>query len=463
MHDAPSINRAAPASPTTPEDGPAIASGDLRRAVSRGAAATLVLRAGGMALAAIAGIVLARALGPTGYGAYSWAFALVAALAIPAALGADQLLVREAGIALDRARWDALRALVRSALTQVTLVSIAVAVLGASVLALAGGRLGDRGTALLVALPILPLAAVAAVAQGALLGLGKTARAVAPGTVGRQAAFLGLAVLAAVIGGLSASGAVALQLAATAVAAVALLALLRRALASAPERRARPRVVPRDWLGTSIPMGAAVMFLVVDAQVGLLALGAFGRTGDAGVYAAALQCTAPFVVLIAAGRIPLGAAVARLEAAGDRMRLQRGVRTATRGLAAASTAVAIVLLVAPAPILGLFGEEFKRGAGVLRLLALAGLVNALAAFNGLILTMGGHERAAMRASLGCLVLDLALCLALVPPLGAKGAAIAALVSITARNVVNSVAAWRRMGIDSTVLGRSSAAAPATRR
>lgn len=463
MHDAPSINRGAPASPPTPEDGPPIAAGDLRRAVSRGAAATLVLRAGGMALAGIAGIVLARALGPTGYGTYSWAFALVAAVAIPAALGADQLLVREAGIALDRAQWDGLRALVRSALTQVTLVSLAVAAAGASVLALTGGGLGARGTALLVALPILPLAAVAAVAQGALLGLGKTARAVAPGTLGRQAAFLGLAVLAVLIGGLSASGAVGLQLAATAATAVVLLALLRRALASAPEPRARPRVVPRDWLGTSIPMGAAVMFLVVDAQVGLLAIGAIGHTADAGLYAAALQCTAPFILLIAAGRIPLGAAVARLEAAGDRVRLQRGLRTATRALAAASTAVAIVLLVAPGPILGLFGEEFTRGAGALRLLALAGLINAVAAFNGLILTMGGYERAAMRASLGCLVLDVALCLALVPPLGAKGAAIAALVSIAARNVVNSVAVWRLMGIDSTVLGHAAAGGRATRR
>ena len=424
--------------------------------MSRGAATALMLRAGGMVLALITGILLARELGAAGYGTYSWAFAWATALAISAALGVDQLLVREGGIARDRGEWGRLRGLLGSALGWVAGVSALGVVAAAAVIVLGADGIDARRTALLVALPILPLAAVSAVTQGTLLGLGRTAAALAPATFGRQVAFLALVAIALAAGGLSAAGAVGLQLAATFAAAVAALVLTRRALTEMTPRSA-PRAEPasaRDWMRVSLPMGATTMFLVLDAQIGLLVLGTIGSSPiSAGLYAAALQCMAPFVLLLAAARLPLGAAMARLGAAGEREQMQRRLRTATRVVAAASAAMAALLFLVPGPILGLFGDHFSSGATALRILAVAGLVNALCAFNGMVLIMGGEERAAMRAALGCLVLDAVLCVALVPTLGSRGAALAALVSITARNLANSVQVRRRLGVDATVLGR----------
>jgi O-antigen/teichoic acid export membrane protein len=431
----------------------ATAAGGLRRAVTRGAAAAFALRAGGMGLALAAGVVLAHALGAPGYGTYQWAFAWVSTLALIATLGTDQLLVREAGIVLESGRWGALRALVRSTLGRVTAVALAVAALGAIVVAAAGGGLGARQATLLAALPILPLAAATNVAQGALLGLGRTARALAPGTIGRQAAFLLLVAIGALLGGLTAAKVAALQLVATAIAAAAVLMLLRRALAGRQAGRESPPAA-RAWLRESVPMGTATVLLAVDAQVGLLVLGALGSATDTGVYAAARLCTAPFTLVIAAGRLPLAGVIARLGATGEWARLQRGLRTATRGVALVSAAIAAVLIIAPGLVLGMFGAEFAHNGGaLLRILALAQLVNAICAYNGLVLIMAGHERAAMAAALGGLVLDGVLCVALVPALGARGAAIAVLASVIARNVVNSVLVRRRLGIDATVLGR----------
>jgi O-antigen/teichoic acid export membrane protein len=211
-------------------------------------------------------------------------------------------------------------------------------------------------------------------------------------------------------------------------------------------------VAPERWLRTSVPMGAATMLLAINTQVGLLVLGAIGSPSDAGVYAAAQLCMAPFTLLVTAGRLPLGGVVARLRAAGERRRLQRGLLTATRAVAALSAVLAVVLLVAPSTVLGLFGEDFTSGVDVLRILTLLQLLNTVAPFNGLVLIMGGEERAAMRAALVCLVLNLSLCLALVPALGASGAALAALVAVVVRNVSNSITAWRRLGLDTTILG-----------
>lgn len=441
----------------------------------------MLLRAAGMALAATAGIVLARRLGPSGYGIYSWAFAWVTALSVPAALGADQLLVREAAIALDCGDRAGLRSLVMSALRRVTFASLAVVLLVLVGFALFGGDPGVRGRSLEAALPILPLTAIAALAQGSLLGLGRTAAAVAPGTLGRQALFLGLAMISVLLGIASPTVTVELQLLATATSTIILLVLLRHALIrvkpSAPGRQvagnpaavtadripgdrataAGERVGGGDWLWVSVPMGAAMMLLMVDAQVGLLVLGTSGDTSGAGVYAVALQCTAPFALLLSAGRLPLGGVVARLTAAGDRARLQRGLTTATRVVALASAAVAAILLLVPESVLDLFGNGFATGATTLRIVAVAQLVNAACAYNGLVLIMSGLQRVAAMAALGSLLVDAALCLVLVPSLGARGAALALLLSVALRNIVTSVLARARLGIDTTVLGRGLAA------
>ena len=109
------------------------------------------------------------------------------------------------------------------------------------------------------------------------------------------------------------------------------------------------------------------MSAVSGAQVGLLALGVSGQSADAGRFAAVLQCMAPFILLTVAGQLPLAPAVARLGASGERERLQRGLRTATRGVAAACAVLAVVPLVAPDFVLSLFGADFSDGATALRL------------------------------------------------------------------------------------------------
>ena len=431
----------------------------LGASVARGALATLILRTSGMALAAAAAVILARHLGPGGYGVYSWAFAWVSALAVPAALGADQLLVRESALTLDQGG-GTLRSLLRSAFIRVTVASLLTAGLLAGGFVLLGGHAPLRRSALFFALPILPLSALASLAQGSLLGLGRTPAAVAPGTIGRQGLFLVFVVVAVAVGTASPDRAVQAQLFATVLSCVVVLLLLRRALAAVNSGGQDSGAVGGgngmrgDWLRASIPMGAATMFLVIDAQVGLLVLGSSGLSADAGVYAVALQCTAPFALLLSAGRLPLGGAIARLTVSGERDRLQRGLMIATRAVAGASALVAAILLVLPGLVLGLFGSHFSTGENTLRIVVVAQLINATCAYNGLVLIMGGLQQLAVRSALGGLLLDGVLCLALVGPLGSSGAAVALLISVSARNIVNTWLVRSRLGIDPTLLGRA---------
>src|SRR5205085_5545460 len=101
-----------------------------------------------MALTALAAVVLGRQLGAAQYGDYAWSFAWATTFALPAALGADQLLVREAAVARDHGDWGRLRALMRSTLGRSAAVALAVIAVAAVVLALGGAGLGARRAAL---------------------------------------------------------------------------------------------------------------------------------------------------------------------------------------------------------------------------------------------------------------------------------------------------------------------------
>jgi O-antigen/teichoic acid export membrane protein len=309
----------------------------------------------------------------------------------------------------------------------------------------------DRPRALAIALPMLPFIAAVGIQQGALQGLQRITAAFVPGTLLRQGAFLVFVVVAALALGdsFSADWAVALMGVATFGGWVAGTVLLDRALP-----RGGGAVSFRTLLRSgSVAMGMSAGVLALDAQVGLLVLGGADSARAAGVYAVAAQVTAVFAVLMFTMRTPLAPVIARLHSGEEPERLRRGVVGVTRGAFALSVLAALPLLVIPDTVLSIFGSGFEHGAGALRLLAVANLVNAFAAFNGLLLMMTGHERSAAGASACALALNVVLCLALVPAWGAGGAAAAALASVTLRNVLNTVQTRRLLGLDSTLLGR----------
>ena len=144
--------------------------------------------------------------------------------------------------------------------------------------------------------------------------------------------------------------------------------------------------------------------------------------------------------------------VARLYAAGEIERLRRGTVVFTRRALAATAAVAAIVAILAGRLLGILGHDFGAGATALRLLCLAAVINAAAAPNVSLLMMTKHERAAAVSAGAAVVVNVVLCLVLIPPLGANGAAIAFVGSVLLRNGLASWWTWTRLGIDSTALG-----------
>ena len=119
-------------------------------------------------------IVLARALGPEGYGIYAYTYALVSIIAIPAQSGLPTLVVREVANYHQKEEWGFLRGILRYS-NKVVLILSAILLIGSALVALifVESINSVQFETFSWALLLIPLVALGKIRDGALRGLNK--------------------------------------------------------------------------------------------------------------------------------------------------------------------------------------------------------------------------------------------------------------------------------------------------
>ena len=84
----------------------------LRRLTRRGAGSLLV-QVSSLGLGFVLAVILARTLSADGYGVYSYVFALITVLSVPAKFGLPVLIVREVARSRAHEAWGSLRGIIR--------------------------------------------------------------------------------------------------------------------------------------------------------------------------------------------------------------------------------------------------------------------------------------------------------------------------------------------------------------
>ena len=178
-------------------------------------------------------------------------------------------------------------------------------------------------------------------------------------------------------------------------------------------------------------------------------MGVLGGAKEAGIYNAVEKGAGVVVLLLIAANMPFAPLVARMRAVGDRVGMEHGAERIAQATVIASLPIVIFLFVFPGVFLGLFGTGFDSGSAALRILALGQLFNAAAGPVGSVLIMTGHERTACwGVGLGLLT-TVILSIALIPPLGVTGAAIADAASFVVWNVALNVLCRKKLSINAT--------------
>lgn len=420
----------------------------LRSGLAAEGAVTLAIKVTSVVLGLALTVLLARLLGPKGYGQYAFVYSILLILAIPAQMGLPQLVVRETAKA-DHARdWGLMRGL--------WVWSHGCALAVASVLfcgVLAWIALGDSELRLvaLFGTLLVPLLALGDIRGAALRGLGRVILGQLPEQVLRPLFLIVLVLAAAALAGpaLSPALAMALHVAAAGMAFAIGTALLLRA-APPGVRAERRRYQARAWLISALPLGLITGLHVINNNVALVILGALRPVEEVGILKVALNAGGLVALGLQSINVLIMPRVVRAYAAGERDRLQTLVTTSARLVLACAVPMVLVFLVAGGWLLETaFGAEYRSGYPALALIALGHLANAGFGSVAVLLNMTGHERDTLLGVGVATAANVAFSLALVPAYGVLGAAAASTITMLSWNALLCWRVWKRLGMNST--------------
>jgi O-antigen/teichoic acid export membrane protein len=194
-------------------------------------------------------------------------------------------------------------------------------------------------------------------------------------------------------------------------------------------------------------------FYLLLANTDILVLQQFRSPEDVAHYYAAAKT----LTLIAFVHFAVSAAVAHrfseYHVTEDHERLKQILSDSVRWTFWASLAATVVILAAGRPLLSLFGASFVEGYYLMFILA-AGLM-ARAALGPVerLLNMLGEQSACASVYAAAFVLNLVLCIVLIPRLGMAGAAVSTATALIVESVLLFWVTKRRLGFHAFIWGR----------
>lgn len=420
--------------------------------LARGGVGSIVIRVSNVFLGMALAIILARSLGPEGYGIYAFVFSLVSILAIPAQFGIPRLVVRETARAQVKEDWPLMRGMWRWA----TAVVVGLSLLLVGVGLLAGLVWGDRFSDLQQAtfffgLLLVPLIALGSLRGAALQGLRRVVLGQLPEQILRPG-FLCLLLLAAIWWSthkLTAAQAMGLHAAAAGAAFVVGAMLLYYSRPAPLQANPQPTYKSRDWLMATWPLALTAGMQQINKNTDIIMLGYFMPAEDVGIYRVAVQGA----MLVVFGQQALAMLVspyyARLHAQGDALRLQRLVTFSARVAFFAAFPLVLVFALWGSEIVQLlFGIDYVNAYMPLLILGVGQLINAMFGHVGILLNMTGYERDTTRGMAIAAGSNVVLNLVLIPLWGLNGAAMATVLTLFVWNLLLWRSVCKRLGIRS---------------
>lgn len=187
---------------------------------------------------------------------------------------------------------------------------------------------------------------------------------------------------------------------------------------------AQPVFERERLLASCVPMLAFTLAALLLTQMPMFFIGIWSDAKEVAIFNAAVR-----IALLGAFLLHSVAGIflpkfSSLIASGRFADLERVSGRAIMLMVICAIPLWIAVLLFPAPVLALFGEEFRQGTAVLMVMFSGQMLFGVFGIGGEILLMGGHERVARRINFVSLSLCLAACLLLVPNHGAMGAVVA---------------------------------------
>jgi O-antigen/teichoic acid export membrane protein len=228
--------------------------------------------------------------------------------------------------------------------------------------------------------------------------------------------------------------------------------VLNRRLASHIE--AGPKAYDiKGWLAVSLPILLVESFYLLLSYTDVLVLQQFRSSEEVGVYFAVVKTLALVSFIHYAMSATTAHRFAEYNALGDKARLSAYVAHAINWTFWPSLAATLVLLALGKPLLWLFGPQFVVGYDIMFVAAVGLVVRAAIGPVERLLNMLGHQHICALAYALAFVMNVVLCVALVPRFGGHGAAAATSLSLTFETVLLFWIVRRRLGLHVLAFGK----------
>ena len=428
----------------------------LKGQLLRGGVGSLAVKLGSTLLNVILAVVLARTLGAEGFGIYSFVFALITILAIPAQMGLPNLVVRETAKAQAHEDWSLIKGLWRWSTLMALAMSVALMVLGGVAAWLFATRLPDGGLVVFYwGLILIPLVALGNLRGAALRGLRHVVQGQLPEFILRPA-FLILLVLGAHFGlsthALSASDAMMLHALASLIAFVIGAWLLLRARPAALLSEPGSKSHPRAWLASALPLALFTGVQVVNMNVGLVTTGMLSSNEEVGFLRIALQGATLVSLGLAAANMVASPYIAQMIESRDLERLQSFLTYTARIVTIISIPIIVAYVFLGKELISIvFGRTFSPAYVPLIILVFGQLWNSIMSSNDVLLNMAGRERIAVRGVIAGTLVNCFFCVAFIPNFGASGAAAAFSASLFVWNTYLWLKARQLLNLDTSAI------------
>ena len=207
------------------------------------------------------------------------------------------------------------------------------------------------------------------------------------------------------------------------------------------------------WLAVSLPILLVEGFYLLLSYTDVLVLQQFRSSEEVGIYFAVVKTLALVSFIHYAMSATTAHRFAEYNAQGDKERLSAYVTHAIQWTFWPSLAATLVLLALGKPLLWLFGPQFVTGYDIMFIAAIGLVVRAAIGPVERLLNMLGHQHICALAYALAFVMNLVLCVALVPRWGGHGAAASTTISLAFETVLLFAIVRRRLGLHVLAFGK----------
>jgi O-antigen/teichoic acid export membrane protein len=274
-----------------------------------------------------------------------------------------------------------------------------------------------------------------------------------PQFIVRQSLIIGFTAGAFALGfNLGATAAMLASAAAVWIAMLGQMLVLNRRLGSHVEPGAKAYDF-RGWLAISLPILMVEGFYLLLSYTDVLVLQQFRPSEEVGIYFAVVKTLALVSFIHYAMSATTAHRFAEYHAAGDKARLSAYVAHAIKWTFWPSLAATILLLAMGKPLLWLFGPQFVAGYDIMFVAAIGLVVRSAIGPVERLLNMLGQQYICALAYALAFVMNLVLCVALVPRFGGHGAAAATSIALVFETVLLFWITRRRLGLHVLAFGK----------